>query len=264
MTLFGVLKRAVATILGQPPVVASRAANEVPVGTGADNEFQILINGVPNLFRDEGDHVVHFVAVFDRSIQHTAFGHKVLPEVVPRWHKLGRHDGESVTPQSVAEAVMRHAKEGASAAPLPQSKGSDESRESRGPRTAQHPRPDLRPAKTEPRYDGNASRSNYTVGKLVEWGEMEFPNRKPGGKATYTSFAVKLDTHAGERTLQGEGLKDALADAACKIGDRVGIKRLHKEKVPAFNHANGRPVLDPETGEQKLWDRWVWQVNRIH
>ncbi|MCY1201697.1 hypothetical protein D9M68_139940 [compost metagenome] len=260
MTLFQVIKQAAAAIMGQP-TAPSRHADEVPVGTGADNEFQILIDGVPNLFRDEGDHVVHFVAVFDSQIQHTAYGDKVLPEVVPRWSKLGRHSGDGVTPQSVAESVMRQAKERQPVASPAVRENSAKSRQSgHADRQPHH----TLAKSAEARHEGHASGSNYTVGTLIEWGEMEFPNRKPGGKATYTSFAVKLDSDAGEKTLQGEGLKDALADAACKIGDRVGIKRLHKEKVPAFHHETGRPILDPATGEQKLWDRWVWQVNRIH
>lgn len=261
MTMLQVIKQAAAALLGQPSA-PSPNKDEVPVGTGADNEYQILINGVPHLFRDEGDHVVHFVAAFDSQIQHTAYGDKVLPEVVPRWSKLGRHDGDGVTPQSVAESVMRQAKERHSVATLAAPEQPAELRQSG---LADRPMPHRAPATSvEARQEGNASRSNYTVGTLIEWGEMEFPNRKPGGKATYTSFAVKLDTNSGEKTLQGEGLKDALADIACKIGDRVGIKRLHKEKVPAFHHGTGRPVMDPATGEQKLWDRWVWQVNRIH
>lgn len=260
MTLFQVIKRAAAAIMGQPAAPSLRK-DEVPVGTGADNEFQILINGVPNLFLDEGDHVVHFVAIFDSQIQHTAYGDKVLPEVVPRWSKLGRQEGAGVTPQSVAESVMRQAKDRLPVAAPAVSEKSAHSQSGRADRQMPH----RAPAKSaEPREEGHSSRSTYTVGTLIEWGEMEFPNRKPGGKATYTSFAVKLDTSAGEKTLQGEGLKDALAVVACNIGDRVGIKRLHKEKVPAFHHGTGRPILDPATGEQKLWDRWVWQVNRIH
>ena len=262
MTLFQVIKQAAAAIMGQP-AAPSPPKDEVPVGTGADNEYQILINGVPNLFRDEGDHVVHFVAVFDSQIQHTTYGDKVLPEVVPRWSKLDRHEGDGVTPQSVAESVMRQAEDRLPvAAPAA---AQDNPAESRQSGHADRQMPHRAPTKSaEARQEGHASRSNYTVGTLIEWGEMEFPNRKPGGRATYTSFAVKLDTSAGEKTLQGEGLKDALADVACNIGDRVGIKRLHKEKVPAFHHGTGRPILDPATGEQKLWDRWVWQVNRIH
>ncbi|SDD57711.1 hypothetical protein SAMN05216345_111112 [Cupriavidus sp. YR651] len=99
---------------------------------------------------------------------------------------------------------------------------------------------------------------------MLAWGEMEFPNRKAGGKPTYTSFAVKLETSTGERTLQGEGLKDVLASTGCKIGDRVAVKRLHKEKVPAFDKKTGRPLMDRDTGLQKLWDRWVWQINLVH
>lgn len=261
MTLFGMLKQATAALLGGP-AVRSAPERQVRVGTGADNEFEIVINGVPNLFRDEGDHVVHFVAVFDSQITNTAFGHKVLPEVVPRWHQINIRRGDGVTPQSVAEDVMREArgtqKPGPRAAEH-RNAGGGESRENEAAAA-----PVQASSHAEAAREVTASRSTYTIGALLEWGEMEFPNRKPGGKPTYTSFAVRLDTGAGEKTLQGEGLKEPLADLRCKIGDKVGIKRLHKEKVPAFNHKTGRPILDPDTGEQKLWDRWVWQINRIH
>ncbi|RZT35395.1 hypothetical protein [Cupriavidus agavae] len=256
MSLFIILRQAATALLGHKAAPSQPA--KVHVGTGGDNEFQIHISGVPHLFRDEGDRVVHFRAEFQRLIHHTAFGDKVLPEVVPRWIKVGVHDAPDDTPQSVAEKVVRDARLNADARAQNDAK-------------AKRPRADTQFVEEvtaddarQPRGVSQASSSTYTVGTLVEWGEMEFPNRKPDGKRTYKSFAVKLDTGAGIKTLQGEGLKDVLADARCKVGERVGIKRLHKEKVPAFDHLSGRPIKDKATGEQKLWDRWVWSINRIH
>lgn len=105
MSLFNLFKQAAISLLGHKNPTPPSA--KVHVGTGADNEFQIHIGGVPHLFRDEGDRVVHFRAVFDRTIQHTAFGDKLLPEVMPRWSKVGVHDADGDTLQSVAERVDR-------------------------------------------------------------------------------------------------------------------------------------------------------------
>lgn len=261
MSLFKIIKQATVAILGRGAGVAADAA-QVAVGTGADNEYEIFISGVPHLFRDEGDCVVHFRAEFDSLIQHTAFGSKLLPEVFPRWTKVRVYDEKGVTPKSVAEAVMRDAKQQPTqSSPVEHKTARDKhdrgalSDRGRGSATTHA----VQATTTE-----KASSADYTVGALIEWGEMEFPNRKPGGKRTYTSFAVKLDTGNGIKTLQGEGLKDVLADARCKVGERIGIKRLYKEKVPAFDPATGRPIFERGTKKQQLWDRWVWSINRIH
>ncbi|CAG9186010.1 hypothetical protein [Cupriavidus pampae] len=260
MSLLNLLKQAAAAFAGEradPPSNPDACADALPVGTGADNEFHMQIDGIPNLFRDEGDRVVHFVAEFDRRIQHTTFGNKLLPEVVPRWSKVRTYDQPGVTPQQVAEDVVREARKQSTEAPRKVTKSEPKAR------AAAQTEHTVAEPQAKPRA-AEASSSNYTVGKLLEWGEMEFPNRKPGGKPTYTSFAVKLETSAGEKVLQGEGLKDVLASARCELGERVGIRRLHKEKVPAFDQKTGHPIIDRETNQQKFWDRWVWSINRIH
>ncbi|WP_454056664.1 hypothetical protein [Cupriavidus sp. Marseille-Q8015] len=260
MSLFNLIKQAAAALARDRAGIRHDQASHadmIAVGTGADNEFHMQIDGIPNLFRDEGDRVVHFVAEFDRRIQHTAFGNKLLPEVVPRWSKVRTYGQPGVTPQGVAEEVVRNAKQQAGG-------GQRKAAKSDKPAQAAAESESIASeAQAKPRA-AEAASSNYTVGKLLEWGEMEFPNRKPGGKPTYTSFAVKLETSAGEKILQGEGLKDVLANARCELGERVGIRRLHKEKVPAFDQKTGRPIIDRETRQQKLWDRWVWSINRIH
>nr|WP_315595575.1 hypothetical protein [uncultured Cupriavidus sp.] len=257
MSLLNFIKHVADSIFGLNDR-ASRA-DKVEVGTGADNEFQIYINGVPHLFRDEGDRVVHFVAEFDRQIRQTAFGNKVLPEVVPRWSKVNVYEDKGDTPQSVAEKVVREARQ-QSAAATPKASRVDHNPQDLSAHSVA--RNDRATPRAVPQAE--ASSSTYLVGTLVEWGEMQFPNRKPGGKPNYTSFAVKLDTDSGMKTLQGEGLKDVLAEARCEVGERVGIKRLYKEKVPAFDQSTGRQIIDKDTGKQKLWDRWVWSINRIH
>ncbi|KWR78050.1 hypothetical protein RN01_25060 [Cupriavidus sp. SHE] len=263
MTLLSLIKNAATALCGlAAPQPQSPRDHEIPVGTGADNEYQILISGVPHLFLDEGDHVVHFVAVFERQMQHTSFGCKLLPEVVPRWSKVGTHRGSGVTPQSVAEVVIGKLKADPGSKSIGKPTGSPHG-EPEVSSSIEAPTRQAMQKNAQPN-PGRASNSTYTVGTLIEWGEMEFPNRKPGRKKTYTSFAVKLNTAEGEKTLPGEGLKDALANAGCKIGDRVAIKQVGTEKVPAFDQRTRRPILDDETGEQKLWDRKVWQVNHIH
>lgn len=261
MSLFKIIKQATVAILGQNAVSAEQSA-KVAVGTGADNEYEIFISGVPHLFRDEGDCVVHFRAEFDSLIQHTAFGSKLLPEVVPRWTKVSVHDEKGVTPKSVAEAVMRDTKQQPTKSSPEERKVPRDQHNRRGLSDRGRGAAIAQTADTTSREE--ASSADYTVGTLIEWGEMEFPNRRPGGKPTYTSFAVKLDTGNGVKTLPGEGLKDVLADARCKAGERVGIKRLYKEKVPAFDQATGRPIFERGTQKQQLWDRWVWSINRIH
>ncbi|WP_354678605.1 hypothetical protein [Cupriavidus plantarum] len=261
MSLLDLIKQAAAAFAGartDPHESDDGNAAAISVGTGADNEFHMQIDGIPHLFRDEGDRVVHFVAEFDRRIHHTAFGNKLLPDVVPRWSKVRTYDQPGVTPQKVAEDVVRDARQQSI---KPAHKGARPETQADAARVEQTvAEPQAKPRTAE------ASSSNYTVGTLLEWGEMEFPNRKPkpGGKPTYTSFAVKLETSAGEKVLQGEGLKDVLASARCELGERVGIRRLHKEKVPAFDQKTGRPIIDRATNQQKFWDRWVWSINRIH
>ena len=63
------------------------------------------------------------------------------------------------------------------------------------------------------------------TGTVTWWGEEKFPDRKSKGTRFYTSFAMRLETVSGERTLQGEGLKDAIAESGCVAGDVVTVRR---------------------------------------
>lgn len=241
-------------------------SDPIPVGRGDPNERQFYVHGVPHLLRKEADRVVHFVGVFEHRLQRTQFGDKLLPEVFPRWKKVGEHPNSAL--EQVAAKVIQ---DGAQQDALRQSHaGADadaRQRERPTARASDAERPGRQErAGTGPRNVGadQGTSSVYTVGELLEWGEMTFPNRKPSGPRTYTSFALKLATTTGEKILQGEGLKDALADARCKLGDRIAVKRLHREKVPAFDKKSGSPIMDRTTGEQKLWDRWVWTINLVH
>lgn len=265
MTWLNLIRR-VATVLSAEPRRES-STSTIPVGTGAANERQFYVHGIPHLLRDEGDRVIHFVGVFHHRLQITPYGDKLLPEVIPRWKQVRVHPGEAL--EKVAADVIQAQRE--LTPDLPTSTDAPGAGRRFQPMRCQEGAQPSRSKREDGEREGGGSASSekgsssaYTVGKLIEWGEREFPNRKSGGSRTYTSFAVKLYAGAGERTLQGEGLKDALAEAGCKLGDRVAVKRLRKEKVPAFDKKTGDPIQDPRTGEQKLWDRWVWNINLVH
>ncbi|MFP4854261.1 hypothetical protein [Paraburkholderia sp. BR14264] len=70
---------------------------------------------------------------------------------------------------------------------------------------------------------------------------------------------MHIDTTTGERTLQGEGLKDAIAECHCVVGDVVSVRRLRKTKVPAFR-SDGSPVM--VEGKQVMWDKWLWSITK--
>jgi hypothetical protein len=97
------------------------------------------------------------------------------------------------------------------------------------------------------------------TGTVTWWGEEKFPDRKSKGSRFYTSFAMRLETMSGERTLQGEGLKDAIAESRCAAGDVVTVRRLRKVKVPAFRN-DGSPKL--VNGQQVMWDKWLWSIEK--
>ena len=100
-------------------------------------------------------------------------------------------------------------------------------------------------------------RARYGVVK--EWGEKTFPDGKRPGK-TYESFCLTLEHRGETHILQGEGLRDAIAETHCRVGDRVEVRRLGKTKVPAVD-SQGHPKLDA-TGAQILWDKWLWSISK--
>lgn len=262
MDWLNLIKRA-ASVLAGPAAPPSNSRHQ-PVGSGHDNEVQVTIDGLPHLFRDEGTHIVHFVAQFDKRLVRTPFGDKLLPDVVPRWHMHQKFHGKQL--EDAVSDVIRVSEASPSAPP-------GIKRDARGSTGASAPAAvsDVREAEgtagPRDRPVQRHSSSAVEVGRLTFWGELEFPSRKKRDSRapeTYTSFAVKLDTPAGEKVLQGEGLKDAISEARCQLGDKVAVRRLHKVKVPAFDHKSGRPIHDRATGEQKQWDKWVWQIDLIH
>ncbi|MDN7934549.1 hypothetical protein QZM52_24995 [Burkholderia metallica] len=251
----------------QPPASGSV---ERTVGTGASNETFVTIGGITHLFVDEGDCVAEFIPAFDDAPGDTMFGTKILPALAPHWALLHQHPvplkdaitiairRESVPPSpgsgttsntAVSDSRSPHA----SAAPQlatdneGELRGSEPARESRRPRNQ--------------RAVGDDPGHSATVkGRITGWGEEEFPNRRPGKPPTYTSFALRLETRGGDRVLQGEGLKEAINECGCRVGDVVAVKRLRKIKVPAFRQEDGSPIL--KNGQQVLWDKWLWSITK--
>ena len=237
-----------------PRAVEPDLSNQEAVGTGSGNEVHIEIGGVPNLFRDEGERIVHFVAAFEARPTTTPFGQKLLPDPVPYWSVLGEHPGEPLS-AIISEAIRAHATPATRTA-QPSDDGTSQS----------HREPSRTFQRVAPAAAGATARRELGTavhrGTITFWGEAEFADRKRVGR-TYTSFALKLETGTGIETLQGEGLKEAIAEAACKVGDTVEVRRLQKVKVPAFYRKTGKPKID-DNGQQVLWDKWLWSITRSH
>lgn len=229
----------------------------IKVGAGGNNETQMTISGEPHLFRDEGDRVAHFVALFESRVTETPFGPKLLPDLIPHWSLKAVHEGLKVT-QVVAQVIQGGAQ--------PSPSKPEPTRSTTAPKRAAPESDEDAPVEADAqarRARAPESRSRATYhGRIKSWGEERFPDRKRPGK-TYKSFALKLEMAAGLETLQGEGLKDAISEAGCKVGDAVEVKRLRKIKVPAFDEKSGDPVLD-ENGNQKVYDKWLWSISVAH
>lgn len=251
---------------------ATTSKPDVPrqVGRGADNETFVTIDGILNLFVDEGDCVVQFRPAFEEAPTETRFGTKILPELSPHWsvvhqHALSLRDAIATAiraksgrpPSYVADDVSMGAPVHGQPEAFAQRDASPESVAERPRRSAGTGR--VPGANGTNRTNGASGRGDLaaTMGRIVSWGEEDFPNRKPHGKPFYTSFAIHVQTSLGEQVLQGEGLKDAIAESRCKVGDFVAVRRLRKVKVAAFRE-NGQPVI--KNGQQVYWDKWLWSI----
>jgi hypothetical protein len=228
----------------------------VEVGKGGANERHIAIEGQPMLFRDEGGVVVQFRPAFDYELRTTAVGMKLIPAIAPHWEVLHEHKGTLT--DAVAAAVK-----GAQAQGTPVGRLLDAEPVRSVTLSDARPRIEVgdvgvsTPHRSAESSHRRSERPRYGV--LKEWGEKRFPDGKRPGK-TYESFCVTLE-HRGEmHVLQGEGLREAIAESACRIGDRVEVKRIGKTKVPAVD-GQGRSKLDVR-GEQVLWDKWLWSISR--
>ena len=239
------------------------------VGLGAPNESHVLIDGIPNLFVDEGDCIVQFEPAFDNHTEDTDFGLKILPEVVPHWSQMTVH--RVPLKEAIAAALRNNAGGPAMQPPQASVPASAQGSRQASPQEAyrvdasfqdtgdddRHFEPRERSPRRAPQAGSGAA--DAVTGTVTWWGEEKFPDRKSKGSRFYTSFAMRLETMSGERTLQGEGLKDAIAESRCAAGEVVTVRRLRKVKVPAFRN-DGSPKL--VNGQQVMWDKWLWQIEK--
>ncbi|XUW93252.1 hypothetical protein OH764_34560 (plasmid) [Burkholderia sp. M6-3] len=239
------------------PVSAPAAPAPIVVGQGDSNERQIMIAGEARLFRDEGDVVVQFRPAFDYQLRDTPVGMKLVPSLEPHWAVVEEHPGP--LRDAIAAAIV---------AAAPHVTREREAAEAERPRAREQVKPaaapvvieNAAPALATPTKAPGAPRTERShYGVVTEWGEREFPDGKRPGK-TYESFCLTLEQRGQTRLLQGEGLRDAIAETQCRPGDRVEVRRLGKTKVPAVN-ARGERIRDG-TGAQVLWDKWLWSIKK--
>ncbi|PCE30273.1 hypothetical protein [Burkholderia ubonensis] len=251
----------------QPPASGS---GERTVGTGASNETFVTIDGIAHLFVDEGDCVVEFAPAFDDAPGDTMFGTKILPALAPHWALVNEH---AVPLKDAIATAIRRESVPASAAPggtsasadsdprppqpsdAPQSTSDEEGERRRSSPTGESSR-----SWNQRGGSDDAWRSSAVEGRITGWGEETFPDRRQGKSRTYRSFALRLETRGGEQVLQGEGLKEAINDCGCRVGDIVTVKRLRKIKVPAFRKDDGSPIH--KNGQQVMWDKWLWSITK--
>ncbi|BCQ30415.1 hypothetical protein NK8_86060 (plasmid) [Caballeronia sp. NK8] len=252
--------RLIGTFFGVTPQPQRRSDNPtshsspVEVGKGGANERQIAIAGQPMLFRDEGDVVVQFYPAFDYQLKPTAVGMKLIPALAPHWEVLREHKG------SLTEAIAAAVRDAHPTETPPELTGA--ATRTAAASNARPPQQIVEAIAPTPARAAESSRrpgERARYGVLKEWGEKEFPDGKRPGK-TYESFCIALEHHTGVDVLQGEGLRDAIAEAHCKVGDRIEVRRLGKIKVPAVDK-RGRPKLDA-SGAQVLWDKWLWSISK--
>jgi len=224
------------------------------VGQGAENETVVTIGDTPHLFVDEGDHIVQFVPAFDDHTEETEFGLKIVPDLEPHWSKLTVH--RCPLKAAIASAIREgnHAVMAASSNAAP-----DASRkEAQPPQQEEAERFDAGDVGTVRHRREQPVDASTVIGRIASWGEEKFPDRKKPGRF-YKSFAIHIDTSSGERTLQGEGLKEAIAECRCVVGDVVSVRRLRKIKVPAIRADGSAMVKD---GKPVMWDKWLWSITK--
>ena len=236
------------------------------IGRGAANETHITIAGIPNLFVDEGDCIIQFVPAFDEAIKETLFGIKVLPELEPHWSEAATHECD--LKQAIAEAIRSadQAVETSPAAPASPKSPATVARAAQRPQVRSQEQPACieedadaaTPAARSVVPGQSGSDTGAVRGRVVSWGEEKFPDRNKPGRF-YDSFAMHVETATGERTLQGEGLKEAIAHARCDIGDYVSVRRLRKIKVPAIRRDGSPKLVD---GVQVMWEKWLWSISK--
>jgi len=101
-----------------------------------------------------------------------------------------------------------------------------------------------------------------TEGVLIWSGVRNFPDSDRPGKF-YENFCVEIKTDSGTRTLQGEGLSDALAEVDAQLNTRVSVKRLGKVPVELIDKRTKKPVLDAN-GKPKAGYKWQWKIKPLN
>jgi hypothetical protein len=240
-----------------PPSQA--AAEPVQVGTGAPNERLVSIAGVPHLFRDEGTLIAHFYPAFASQMRDTPFGVKLLPDMVPHWELRRTYPDMNIT--DVVAVVLREASGHRAEPEQPSHQVEQPAIQSRPESPGMDSEP-KRNASVAPRQDPSRTdrprgRAAYR-GVIRGWGDRQFPERdKP--EEFYTSFAIVLDVDGVEQIVQGEGLKEAISESGCKIGNRIQARKIRQVEVPAVKK-DGSPLLDKH-GVQKMWKKWIWSIS---
>jgi hypothetical protein len=239
----------------EPAMSRKPVANPTPriIGQGAANETHITIADEPNLFVEEADCVVQFKPAFDEQANQTQFGLKILPELAPHWSQVQVH--RCSLKDAIATAIRGPGKPVAAAAATTAASSRGEAPEVRhaGTDVSTDSTPTPRTARRDYGQDAGTVK-----GQVVSWGEEKFPDRKKPGRF-YESFAMHIDTATGERTLQGEGLKEAITESGCKVGDHVSVRRLRKIQVPAIRSDGSPKLVD---GKQVMWDKWLWSISK--
>jgi hypothetical protein len=248
---------AVSTPAGTATASSATSADSLRViGQGAANETHMTIAGVPTLFVDEGDRIVQFEPAFDEQTQETSFGLKILPDLAPHWsqkvvHQCALKEAIVIAIRSAGQPVIKAASEPAT--PTAASRTAIESGRAAdvgSQAISEQPR-------SRTRHE--AGDSSPVTGRILSWGEEKFPRRNGDGPRFYSSFAIHILSTTGERTLQGEGLKDAIAESRCEIGNVVSVRRLSKIKVQAFDSTGAPKMRD---GKPVMWDKWLWSITK--
>jgi hypothetical protein len=240
-----------------PPASPATIHDAVPyvVGQGAQNETVITIGDTPHLFVDEGDHIVQFTPAFDDHTDETEFGMKIVPDLEPHWSQVTIHRCEL---KSAIATAIRQGNSPSVVSAVAESARQASGKDSHAPSVADDEPFEAGESGHVRRRGTQTADASLVTGRIVSWGEESFPDRKKPGRF-YKSFAMHIDTTSGERTLQGEGLKEAIAECRCVIGDIVSVRRLSKIKVPAIR-ADGSAIV--KDGKPVLWDKWLWSISK--
>jgi len=241
-----------------PPVqldIFEEVASEIP-------SDEILVGGLPHRYVCEEGVTKFFAPRFESHLVETPFGKKVLPAGVPHWAEVGMFTLEL---KAAVEKFVETQAAGESRAKVREvgktESGSGARMSSVNAPTDMGSEVSAGKTKVRPSDAQNSNSQGITIGSVVGWGEEKFPDRKKRGR-TYTSFAMRVDSEGSEVVLQGEGLKEAITETKTEVGDRVSVRRVRKIKVPAIDQKSGEPLLD-ENGDQKLWDKWIWEIKHL-